>query len=321
MKIQNVHDKFFKETFSRIDVASNFLEELLDEKFVKKLNLNTLTMDSNSFVDEELEEHFADILYTCEYGDKSKVRIALLYEHKSYKEDYPHWQLNQYMLNVWKSGFKQNKEKPIPVIPIILYHGKEKWVYQSMTSYFENLDEDLKKYIPDFEYHLINLNNIQDKQITNFKNKFLSISALLFKHSRYKKYVKKIENNLVELLKLVDNQANNFFTTSVVLYIQNTDDLTFLELITIFTKVSTNLNNSVMTTAEQLISQGFNQGISQGINQGINQGFNQGLEAKEIDAVRRGYSNGISVELLSNILNLPIQKIEEIIAKIKLGLL
>jgi predicted transposase/invertase (TIGR01784 family) len=317
MKIQNVHDKFFKETFSRIDVATNFLEELLDNKFVKKLNLSTLTMDNNSFVDEELEEHFADILYTCEYGDKSKVRIALLYEHKSYKEDYPHWQLNQYMLNVWKSGFKQNKEKPIPVIPIILYHGKEKWVYQSMTSYFENLDEDLRKYIPDFEYHLINLNNIPDKQITDFKNKFLSISALLFKYSRYKKYVKKIENNLVELLKLVDNQGNNSFTTSVILYIQNTDDLTFLELVTIFTRVSTNLNNSVMTTAEQLISQGFNQGI----NQGINQGFNQGIETKEIDAVKRGYSNGISNELLSNILNLPVQKIEEIIAKIKLGLL
>jgi len=192
MKIQNVHDKFFKETFSRIDVATNFLEELLDDKFVKKLNLSTLTMDNNSFVDEELEEHFADILYTCEYGDKSKVRIALLYEHKSYKEDYPHWQLIQYLVNVWKSGFKQNKEKPIPVIPIILYHGKEKWVYQSMTSYFENLDEDLRKYIPDFEYHLINLNNIPDRKITDFKNKFLSISALLFKYSRYKTMLKRL---------------------------------------------------------------------------------------------------------------------------------
>ena len=42
MKIQNVHDKFFKETFSRIDVVTNFLEELVDEKLVKKLDLSTL---------------------------------------------------------------------------------------------------------------------------------------------------------------------------------------------------------------------------------------------------------------------------------------
>ena len=33
MKIQNVHDKFFKETFSRIDVVANFLEELVDENW------------------------------------------------------------------------------------------------------------------------------------------------------------------------------------------------------------------------------------------------------------------------------------------------
>ncbi len=309
MKIQNVHDKFFKETFSRIDVVSNFLEELVDEKLVKKLDLSTLQIDNNSFIDEELEEHFADILYTCEYAGKGKVRIALLLEHKSYKEDYPHWQLNQYILNVWKSGFKQKKIKPIPIIPIVIYHGKKKWNYEQMRSYFDNLDEDLLRYIPEFDFHLINLNTIPDKQITNFKNKFLAISALLFKHSRFKKYVRSIENSLVELLKLIDNQGNNHFKTSVVLYIQNTDELTITELITIFTKVSLNLNHTIMTTAEQLISQGFNQGT------------NQGIEIATINFVKKGHLNGISNELLVNISGLSMKQIEEIIAKVKLGLI
>ena len=74
MKIPNVHDKFFKETFSRIDVVANFLEELFDEKLVKKLDLTTLQIDNNSFIDEELEEHFADILYTCDYAKKGKIK-------------------------------------------------------------------------------------------------------------------------------------------------------------------------------------------------------------------------------------------------------
>ena len=175
MKIQNVHDKFFKETFSRIDVVTNFLEELVDEKLVKKLDLSTLKIDNNSFIDEELEEYFANILYTCDYGDISKVHIALLFEHKSYKEDHPHWQLNQYILNIWKASSKQKKKKLIPIIPIVIYHGKEKWDYQPMQSYFENLDKDLLRYIPEFDFHLINLNIISDKQITNFRNKFLAI--------------------------------------------------------------------------------------------------------------------------------------------------
>lgn len=301
MKIQNVHDKFFKETFSRIDVVSNFLEELVDEKLVNKLDLTTLQIDNNSFIDEELEEHFADILYTCDYAGKGKVRIALLLEHKSYKEDHPHWQLNQYILNVWKSGFKQKKEKPIPIIPIVIYHGKKKWSYEPMRSYFDNLDEDLLRYIPEFDFHLINLNTIPDKQISNFKNKFLAISALLFKHSRFKKYVRTIENELVNLIKIIDNQQNNPFAISVLLYIQNTDGLTITELVSIFTKVSPNLNNIVMTTAQQLI--------------------NQGSEIKEIKIIKKGYQTGLSIDFLANFVELPVQKVEEIISKIKSGLL
>jgi predicted transposase/invertase (TIGR01784 family) len=184
MKIQNVHDKFFKETFSRIDVVTNFLEELIDEKLVRKLDLSTLQIDNNSFIDEKLEERFADIVYTCDYAGKGKVKIALLFEHKSYKENYPHWQLNQYILNVWEASSKQKNKKPIPIIPIVIYHGKEKWDYQPMRSYFENLDEGLLRYIPEFDFHLINLNTIPNEKITNFRNKFLAISTLLFKHSR-----------------------------------------------------------------------------------------------------------------------------------------
>lgn len=309
MKVQNVHDKFFKETFSRIDVVTNFLEELVDEKLVKKLDLSTLKIDNNSFIDEELEEYFADILYTCDYVDIGKVHISLLFEHKSYKEDHPHWQLNQYILNIWKASSKQKKKKPLPIIPIVIYHGKEKWYYQPMRSYFENLDEDLLRYIPEFDFHLINLNIISDNQITNFRNKFLAISALLFKHSRFKKYIKKIEDNLVELLKLIDNQENNPFSVSVILYIQNTDALKITEIISIFTRVSKNLNDVVMTTAQQLI------------NQGVNQGLNKGIEINKIDTVKKGYLNGISNDLLVNISGLSMQQVEKIIEKVKSGLL
>lgn len=125
--------------------------------------------------------------------------------------------MNQYILNIWKASSKQKKKKPIPIIPIVIYHGKEKWYHQPLRSYFENLEKDLLRYFPEFDFHLINLTTISDRQITNFRNKFLAFSALLFKHSSFKKYIKKIEDNLVELLKLIDNQENNPFSVSVIL--------------------------------------------------------------------------------------------------------
>jgi predicted transposase/invertase (TIGR01784 family) len=301
MEIQNVHDKFFKETFSRVDVATNFLEEFLPADFIQKLELSSLTIDNASYINENLEEHFADILYTCNYGDKGKIKLAFLYEHKSYKDDYPHWQLIQYMVNVWQGGVKQKKEKPMIVIPIVIYHGKRKWDYQPMKSYFENLDENLLKFIPEFEYYLVDLGKVPDQQITSFKNKFLSISALLFKYNRYKKYVKRIESELVSLMKLIDNQENNPFSIAVILYIQNTDGLTITEIISIFTKVSVNLNNVVMTTAQQLV--------------------NQGMEIKEIITIKKGLQLGFNNETIAALVDESVQKVEEIIAKIKLGLL
>lgn len=306
MIIQNVHDKFFKEAFSRIDVATNFLEEMVNNEFVQKLHLNTLRLENGSFIDEQLEESFADILYTCQYGKEAKtVKIALLYEHKSYKEEYPHWQLVKYMVNVWQSGLKQKKVKPIPIIPIVIYHGKVAWKYQSMREYFEDLEEDFFKYIPDFEYHLVDLSTFSNQKITNFRNKFLAISALLFKHSRFKKYIQKIENEFIELMKLIDNQEGNVFTKAIVLYIQNTEQLTITKLFTIFSKVSINIKNTVMTTAEQL----------------INQGINQGVQINKVNTVKKGYLNGISSTMLANISDLSIEQVEEIIAKVKLGLL
>jgi predicted transposase YdaD len=76
MEIKNVHDKFFKESFSRIDVATNFLEEFLPVDFIAKLKLPSLAIDNGSFVDENLEERFADIVYTCNYGELGKVKLA-----------------------------------------------------------------------------------------------------------------------------------------------------------------------------------------------------------------------------------------------------
>ena len=59
-----------------------------------------------------------------------------------------------------------------------------------------------------------------------------------------------------------------------------------------------------MTTAQQL----------------INQGTNQGIEIAKIDTVKKGHLNGISNDLLVNISGFSIKQVEEIIAKMKLGL-
>jgi predicted transposase YdaD len=52
MKIQNPHDRFFKETFGKVEVAKDFLNNYLPENIIKVIDVDTLEPQKDSFVNE-----------------------------------------------------------------------------------------------------------------------------------------------------------------------------------------------------------------------------------------------------------------------------
>lgn len=62
-EISHPHDKFFKETFSRVEVARDFLNNYLPPSAIEDLDLNTMELQPDSFVDQDLQTHFSDLLY------------------------------------------------------------------------------------------------------------------------------------------------------------------------------------------------------------------------------------------------------------------
>ena len=120
-------NKFFRTSFSRLDVVRSFIEEVLPKQYRDKINLDSLRLSNSSFIDAELSEHLADLVYQAEYAGES-AKISLLFEHKSYQEDFPELQLLQYMTNAYKEERKQKKKEKNPkkstvVIPIVIHHG------------------------------------------------------------------------------------------------------------------------------------------------------------------------------------------------------
>ena len=125
MDIENPHDKFFKETFSRLDILTDFLQAYLPSDVFEALDLTTLVREADSFTDGDLGEHFADLVFTVLSGRKA-ITITLLLEHKSYYEESPHFQLNQYLLNLWAHQVK-GKKPLTAILPIVIYHGQRRW--------------------------------------------------------------------------------------------------------------------------------------------------------------------------------------------------
>jgi predicted transposase/invertase (TIGR01784 family) len=305
MPIDNVHDKFFKESFSRKETVKGMIQELFPENLRNKINLESLELTNNSFTDETLNEHFADLVYRCEYQGKKTIRISFLFEHKSYQEQHPHLQLLRYILNALEQDKKEKRALTL-TIPIVIYHGKKAWKYESLSQYFKGIDETLSQFIPDFDYLLYDISRFSDTEIVNFKNRFLALSLLLLKNSRLKKYLSIIEESLIELMRDIENQGDMNYITSVFVYtIFTNPDLNKQEIVSIFRKVSLKSEQATMTVGESMIKEGKLEGRLEGMALFIKGMLKMGMDAPTI-ASSFGLSN---------------KEVKEVVDKIQKGLL
>ena len=178
----NHHDTFFKLIFSEKEHVADFSSQVLPAEISRQIDFSTLHRENTSYVDKALSEHFSDMVYSCSMG-KTKLRITLLFEHKSSPDkELPH-QLNKYMVRIWSDDSKQ-KQPFTPIVPIVFYHGKKNWKPGRLNSCFKNLPEVLSPYIPDFNYHFVNLSDYSDEDIKKrlFQLASLKIGMLIFKH-------------------------------------------------------------------------------------------------------------------------------------------
>ena len=270
-----------------------------------KMNLNTLQLSNASYIDDMLKEHFADLVYETEYSGV-KATVTLLFEHKSYQQNFPEWQLMRYMSNIWGEEQKQltdeekekNEKNTSVVIPIIIHHGKTAWKKTSMRAYFGNPPTELLRFLPEFDYLVFSLNDFEDYQIANFKNDFLATAAMLLKHSRdEKEKFLQIESFIIEKLRAFDTAHENSFISSIIYYLHSATNLTANELIIIFTKVSNNVNNIAMTAADEIR-----------LEERENNTFN---------FVKNLLKKGYDASFIAEMTELSVKKVQELIKKIK----
>ncbi len=71
------------------------------------------------------------------------------------------------MVRIWELYLKQNKkaEKLPVIIPIVIYHGPQKWEVDKRFTSFFNAPGCLEEYIPDFNYRLYDISHIPDEEI------------------------------------------------------------------------------------------------------------------------------------------------------------
>jgi predicted transposase/invertase (TIGR01784 family) len=271
--VNHPHDHFFRLVFSQVEHAADFLSNYLPAEVAAMLDLSTLQLQNDSFVDEDLRENFTDLLFSVQQRDQQPVFVYILIEHKSRPERDTAFQLLRYMVRIWE---RQRANAPgealRPIILQVVYHGSEKWpIAPSFDALFAG-PEALRPFWPKFNYALLDVARMSDEGITGLAMVQATLYAL--------KYVWNATINLrlrtiMALLSRADQRpggrqyviATLFYLTRVAAKMEEREYQESVQAA--FGQQGETIMGSV---AERYIKEGVLQGMQQGMQQGVQRG-------------------------------------------------
>ncbi len=275
-KTINPHDKLFREVWSDKAIAADFLQNYLPAKVLSQIDLHTLEIAKDTFIEKDLKEFYSDLLYKVDL-QAGPGYIYLLFEHKSYVDKLTPLQILEYMVKIWRLHLKQHPHALLPpVVPFLLYHGNNQWPWCKFSDLMDASGLILPEYTPDFQYILLDLTQYSDREIEGLL--LCRAVLLLFKHVRAPDFEERI-SAILRMLNQLQKADNGFrYLEAIFRYLHSTVDISS-DKIKKMVRQNLDLDKGelFMTLAERFRKEGFEQGIQQGVRQGLLEAIDLGL--------------------------------------------
>lgn len=113
------HDAVFKRFLGHLETARDFLDIWLPESLRDLCNLNTLKLESGSFVEEDLRASYSDVLWSLQ-TTKGKGYIYALIEHQSSPDAHMAFRLMRYAIAAMQRHLDAG-HKALPLVVPILF--------------------------------------------------------------------------------------------------------------------------------------------------------------------------------------------------------
>jgi predicted transposase/invertase (TIGR01784 family) len=315
--ISKANDKFVRRTLSKIEVAKDFLQLSLPPKLLEFIDLNTLELTKDTFVDKNLKEAFSDVIYKVSLKNSdSQAYIYALVEHKSYPDAFVSFQLLKYMVRIWERevpASKEDEKYPIkklpPIIPIVLYHGASKW---NISLNFKPLIfryEDFEQYIPDFNYILCDLSEYDDDKIIG--NAIFKAGMLILKYIQKSDLNIRLADILSLLNKLSHQSAFEYLETITEYLIKGTDKISEENLGKAIETAFPDVGGNIMAT---LAEKWFSDGKQEGRQEGEEIGEKKGREKTLLETAKNMLKEGLDMSVIKKITGLSDRDLQELAA-------
>lgn len=163
--IHHIHDKSYKDLYSKKEIAVDLFKSLVDKEWTKYLIPENLTLVNKSYITADYEELESDIVYKANLNN-TEVYFYILLEFQSTVDYRMPLRLLFYMCEILREHAvnarhkKYDKNIKIPaVIPIVLYNGEEKWVVPKEFRKMIYNEEIFGSNILNFTYDVFDISN------------------------------------------------------------------------------------------------------------------------------------------------------------------
>lgn len=283
------HDAAFRQFLTQPNIARDFMELHLPAELRAICDLNTLKLESGSFVEDDLRQYFSDVLYSLKTS-AGEGYIHVLIEHQSTPDKHMAFRLMRYAVAAMQRHLAAgNKTLPL-VIPVLFYTGKRSPYPYSTRWLDEFTDPKRAGKLYSNAFPLVDVTVIPDDEIAGHRS--MAALTLLQKHIH--------QRDLAELMDklapiLLTGYLSSSQVVSLVHYIVQAGEASDAEaFVRELAQRVPQHGDVLMTIAQQLEQKGIEKGIQLGRQEGRNEGKLEGrLEGKR-EVARTMLQNGLN---------------------------
>ncbi|HOF24468.1 MAG TPA: Rpn family recombination-promoting nuclease/putative transposase [Thermotogota bacterium] len=264
--VNKPHDKLFKEVMGDMETVKSFIQHYLPPKIVRLIDPESITIETDSYIEKDLSEYFFDLLFRVKM-QQEEAYVYLLFEHKSKVDKHVSLQLLGYMTSIWK----KTVPRPLPVIlPVVFYQGREKWEapqwFSNRFSNSDSMDGDLKDYIPDYKYELFEISSLREEEVKGAKRLRIYLDVIRMRALEGKEAIREVMLRVtVTISELPQTEANERFFQVCIIYLFDTMEREYFQQLSELMKtVSEERSEKMQTIADMLRQEGIKKGREEG---------------------------------------------------------
>ena len=175
------HDAVFKTFLRHPETARDFLQIHLPASLRELCDLQTLKLESDSFIEENLRAYYSDVLWSVKTTDGDGY-IYVVIEHQSTPDAHMAFRLMRYAVAAMQKHLDAGHQQLPLVVPMLFYHGATSPYPFSLNWLDEFADPQLAKTLYGCPFPLIDVTVMPDDDIVQHRR--VALLELMQKHIR-----------------------------------------------------------------------------------------------------------------------------------------